>query len=674
MLCYSRLVNRLKALSRKWNRVAKTAGIRFRLGPRFKVSRQTCLRWTAASCTFRQSHLLTLPSSARLSGNVRHSAAANTDTFANKDHHARIARRAMPAAEMVDFSFSDDRELQQLSAQVAADPESFEHWDKLVQAAEAQEGGLTRNSSPQAIAATRNVYDLFLARFPLFFGYWKKYADFEFTIAGTEAAEMVYERGVASIGISVDLWANYCSFKTETSHVSDVIRDLFERGAECVGLDFQAHPFWDKYLEFEERMDDHDRIFQLLSRIIRIPLHQYSRYFERYRNLAASRSIFELAPPDVITKWKEEIHGQIGAKYKSDADFETEMRKRLDTYHMDMFHHVQAETSKRWTYEQEVKRPYYHVPDLDDAQLANWRKYLDFEEAEGDYTRIKFLYERCVVTAANYDEFWFRYARWMQAQGDKVMEVRNIYQRASCLYVPITRPAIRLQYARFEESVGNAAIAIDIHEAILSILPNHLETIAHLAETHRRQHGVETAISFLEKYINGHENITAYTRGALVTRLARLVWQINGQPAEARKIYQKYYTEFPDCRPFWVNWFFFETKQTPSPQQQERVKYVYDLIRQKTTLSTATLKEVTNYFSIFMEEFGDGADMKELEKIDVEVNGPASVQKWLAGREISDPNHESSADTRTALDNGLISAEIFPSFFGEASRQSFAQY
>lgn len=120
MLCYSRLVNRLKALSRKWNRVAKTAGIRFRLGPRFKVSRQTCLRWTAASCTFRQSHLLTLPSSARLSGNVRHSAAANTGTFANKDHHARIARRAMPAAEMVDFSFSDDRELQQLSAQVVS--------------------------------------------------------------------------------------------------------------------------------------------------------------------------------------------------------------------------------------------------------------------------------------------------------------------------------------------------------------------------------------------------------------------------------------------------------------------------------------------------------------------------------------------------------------------------
>lgn len=71
------------------------------------------------------------------------------------------------------------------------EPEEFEHWEKLVRAAESQEGGLTRNSRPEAIAATRDVYDRFLARFPLFFGYWKKYADLEFSIVGTEAAEMV---------------------------------------------------------------------------------------------------------------------------------------------------------------------------------------------------------------------------------------------------------------------------------------------------------------------------------------------------------------------------------------------------------------------------------------------------------------------------------------------------
>lgn len=86
-------------------------------------------------------------------------------------------------------------------------------------------GGLNRNSSPQSIALTRSAFDRFLAKFPLLFGYWKKYADLEFSIAGTEAAEMVYERGVASITNSVDLWTNYCGFKVDTSHEAEGIRE-----------------------------------------------------------------------------------------------------------------------------------------------------------------------------------------------------------------------------------------------------------------------------------------------------------------------------------------------------------------------------------------------------------------------------------------------------------------
>lgn len=60
-----------------------------------------------------------------------------------------------------------------------------------MRAAEALEGGINRNSNPQAIHTVRNSYDRFLAKFPLLFGYWKKYADLEFSITGTEAAEMV---------------------------------------------------------------------------------------------------------------------------------------------------------------------------------------------------------------------------------------------------------------------------------------------------------------------------------------------------------------------------------------------------------------------------------------------------------------------------------------------------
>lgn len=121
--------------------------------------------------------------------------------------------------------------------------DEFERWEALVTRATELEGGVTRNSSPSAIELIRNTFNHFLAKFPLFFGYWKKYADLEFAIGGTETAEMVsacahrrgkvrvltvsqvYERGVSCIPSSVDLWTHYCAFKMDTSHDNDIIRE-----------------------------------------------------------------------------------------------------------------------------------------------------------------------------------------------------------------------------------------------------------------------------------------------------------------------------------------------------------------------------------------------------------------------------------------------------------------
>ncbi|KAF2858368.1 putative DEAD/DEAH box helicase [Piedraia hortae CBS 480.64] len=512
---------------------------------------------------------------------------------------------------MGDFSFSDDRELQQLNAQTLADPDNFDHWEKLVRAAEAQEGGLNRNSSPQAITAVREVYDRLLARFPLFFGYWKKYADLEFVVTGPEAAELVYERGIASIGTSVDLWANYCAFKTDTWHDMDAIRELFERGVESAGLDFLAHPLWDKYLEFEDRCESPQNIFKLLGRIIHIPLHQYARYFERYRSMAATRPVSELAPESVLSSF-----GPLN---------EVELRQRLDAYHVDVFQKTQAETTKRWTYEQEIKRPYYHVTELDSAQLTNWRRYLDFEEAEGDYTRIKFLYERCLVTCANYDEFWFRYARWMQAQGkSKSQEVRNIYARASALFIAISRPAIRLYYAYWEEAAGNIAIAMDIHHAILSFLPNHVETIISMANVQRRTRDVQAALQCLDQYMHDASGaITQHTRGAIVAEQARLLYQ-QGDIDAVRKLYSSQTQLYQDSAPFWLGYLDFEAKLT-SPNF-ERVKAVYDAAKQSQSLSATAIRTITaRYFSLLRDLGGKDA-MSELASLDVELNGPRSVR------------------------------------------------
>ncbi|KAF9640514.1 RNA-processing protein HAT helix [Lasiodiplodia theobromae] len=528
---------------------------------------------------------------------------------------------------MADLNFLDGEEyaeLKKLNLEVLDNFDDFETWEKLVRSAEGLEGGLNRNSSPNAIAATRAIYDRFLARFPLFFGYWKKYADLEFSIAGTEAAEMVYERGVASIASSVDLWANYCGFKVETNHDSDVIRELFERGAACVGLDFLAHPFWDKYLEFEERLESIDRIFAILQRIIAIPMHQYARYFERFRQLAQTRPVTELVPADMLTQFRSELMMDPASSAKTEIEVERDLRARIDAYHLEIFHKTQTETTRRWTYEQEIKRPYFHVTELDEAQLLNWDKYLDFEEVEGGFERTQFLYERCLVTCAYEDRFWLRYARWMNKQEGHQEESRNIYMRASCLYVPIARPTVRLHYALFEEMTGRVDIAHAIHEAILFNLPGHVETVVSWANLAKRQDGVDAAIKVYREQVESPEASNS-AKGALVAKWAGLLWKSKGDAAGARQLFQSNSQAYLGVREFWEDYLKFEmaqpTTDATQPEQTETIRQVHNMIAQKSKLSQEEIRQLTYDFMIYLMENGDEHMAKEFFRLDQVAEG-----------------------------------------------------
>jgi pre-mRNA-processing factor 39 len=407
---------------------------------------------------------------------------------------------------------------------------------------------------------------------------------------------------------------------------------LFERGAACVGLDFLAHPFWDKYVEFEERMDAHDRIFVILGRIIHIPMHQYARYFEKYRQMAQSRPLTAIAPSGTLTQLQMDIENE-GAGYKagrSQPEVERELRARIDNHHLEIFRKTQTETTKRWTYESEIKRPYFHVTDLDDAQVANWRKYLDFEEAEADYTRTQFLYERCLVTCAQHEEFWLRYARWMLAQPSKEEEVRNIYQRASCFFVPIALPAVRLQYAYFEEMTGRVDVAKEIHEAILIQLPDHVETVVSLANITRRHSGLEAAVSVYKLHLDSG-NLDVSTRAALVAEWAKLLWRGKGAPEEARELFQTTQAWYAESPAFWNSYLRFEIEQPASAgaeqQHHEQVRRVVDEILTKTNLPAPTVQELVTAYMKYLLEKGTKDAAKEYMTLDREINGPVSIQK-----------------------------------------------
>lgn len=401
---------------------------------------------------------------------------------------------------------------------------------------------------------------------------------------------------------------------------------LFERGAACVGLDFLSHPFWDKYLEFEERVEGVDKIFSILSRVIKIPMHQYARYFERFRQLAHSRPIAECAPEEILAAFRAELESE-NAKFglaKGEIEIERELRAKIDNLHLETFTSTQTETTKRWTYESEIKRPYFHVTELDYPQLANWRKYLDFEEAEGNYPRTVFLYERCLVTCAFYEEFWFRYARWLLAQDKKQEEVRNVYQRASTLYVPIARPGIRLQYAYFEEISERVDVARDIHGAILEVMPGHVETVLSWANLERRQSGLEAAIQVFKNQIDS-PLVDLFAKAAFVAEWAILLWKIQGSVDEARQVFQKNEQWYLQSRHFWMKYLEFEIAQPTNAETESehyaRIKQVHQSMINKSRMALSTKKDLSSYYLGYLLQRGTKESMNEFLEIDKELNG-----------------------------------------------------
>lgn len=354
-------------------------------------------------------------------------------------------------------------------------------------------------------------------------------------------------------------------------------------------------------------------------------MHQYARYFERFRQLAHARPLHELVPAETLAVFRQEVEAEgYQAGPKGELEIEREIRTKIDNFHLETFTRTQTETTKRWTYESEIKRPYFHVTELDHAQLANWRKYLDFEEAEADYSRAVFLYERCLVTCAFYDEFWFRYARWMSAQEGKQEEVRNIYQRASTLYVPIGRPGIRLQYAYFEEMSERVDVARDIHQAILYSMPGHVETVVSWANLERRQAGLEAAIQVYKAQIDSPE-VDLFCKAAFVVEWAVLLWKSQGSVDEARQVFQKQHQWYAQSRHFWQKYLEFEIAQPTTaekePEHYARIKQVNDDMIKKSRMSLSTKKELSAIYLMYLQQRGTKEAMKEFLLLDRELNG-----------------------------------------------------
>ncbi|XP_036202780.1 pre-mRNA-processing factor 39 isoform X3 [Myotis myotis] len=390
---------------------------------------------------------------------------------------------------------------------VENNPQDFTGWVYLLQYVE-QENHLM---------AARKAFDKFFIHYPYCYGYWKKYADLEKRHDNIKQSDEVYRRGLQAIPLSVDLWIHYINFLKETldpgdSETNSTIRGTFEHAVLAAGTDFRSDRLWEMYINWENEQGNLREVTAIYDRILGIPTQLYSHHFQRFKEHVQNNLPRDLLTGEQFIQLRRELasvnghsgdDGPPGDDLPSGIEDITDpakliteienMRHRIIEIHQEMFNYNEHEVSKRWTFEEGIKRPYFHVKPLEKAQLKNWKEYLEFEIENGTHERVVVLFERCVISCALYEEFWIKYAKYME--NHSIEGVRHVFSRACTIHLP-KKPVVHMLWAAFEEQQGN------INEA-RNILRTFEECVLGLAMVRLRRENTKLYLNLLEMEYSG---------------------------------------------------------------------------------------------------------------------------------------------------------------------------
>lgn len=422
-------------------------------------------------------------------------------------------------------------ELTKLWKTVEANPADFTGWTYLLQHVDGVD-----------VELGREAYDAFLFRYPYCYGYWKKYADLEKKKGTKENCMMVFERGIKAIPLSADLWIHYINHvKNEYADQPDFIRAQYERAVGGCGREWKSDKLWDHYVKWEVTISKIN-VLKLYDRILKNQTQGLSHQFDMFREFVKDNLPKDILPELTFLEKRKEILEAVKEKAKDDekpAELTVEeenqaIKENVIFERRKFFKETEEKVQARWKFEDNIKRPYFHMKSLERSQLKNWSEYLRVESERNQETAaVEVLYERCMIACALYEEFWLKYVDWLEGLKAKVAsespdnveqredlteKIRDVFTRA-CLHHLPSKIDIHLEWSAFEERQG------DIDKAA--------EILANLEKAHPQMLNIQLRRINLERRRSNHSEVQELFKGC-VDRAA------TGQPGLATELSIKY--------------------------------------------------------------------------------------------------------------------------------------
>ncbi|XP_035624096.1 pre-mRNA-processing factor 39-like [Oncorhynchus keta] len=489
-------------------------------------------------------------------------------------------------------------------------PQDFSSWTDLLQYCE-QESHMT---------ASRRALVAFLARYPLCYGYWKKFADLERRAGYTNKAQEVCVQGLKAIPLSVDLWIHYINLLLGTLNMnlpesSQRIRSAFEEAVTAAGLDFHSDRLWELYIEWEKEQGDMKAATGVYDRVLRVPTQLYSSHYEKFKthlNAHAPKDVLSAVEYEGLLEESKQSHKTEKSelaegeeelppgeeKEPTEEELIPKMRELLLARREKVYQDLEGEVRKRWNFEEAIKRPYFHVKPLDRTQLRAWHSYLDWEltelggggekevktetkpeamegqeeeqkeEKEGSKSseivaggdrRVRILFERCLIACALYEEFWTKYVQYLEPQS--LDEARDVFRRACEIHLA-HKHTMHLQWATFEERHGDLTEARRVLEALETSVPGLAMVRLRRAGLERRAGRLDESEALLRDAV-AQAKETPHLHAFYSIKLARLLLKLCKNPSKARGVLQEALEISPDDGKLHLNLLELEVSGDP---------------------------------------------------------------------------------------------------------------
>ncbi|VVC34403.1 Tetratricopeptide-like helical domain,HAT (Half-A-TPR) repeat [Cinara cedri] len=396
------------------------------------------------------------------------------------------------------------------------------------------------------IVKARVAYTQFLDLYPCCYDYWIKFAEFEKRNNNLNKVEVIFQRGLRTLQLSVDLWFNYMTFlmayRSDNIHY---IRGKFEECLTKCGLVYYSDRLWDIYIKWEINQNELKNVFDIYNRLLVTQTFGYLIHFEHFKEFVNknepytflnAKEYFELrqqiAEELKIDESNEFLPDDSMAQGKNGNTFSSEVSEKelllikeaIIESKYKIHQKTAKEIEKRQVFEEGIKRPYFNIKPLELSQIENWKRYIEFEKETKNHNRIVIIYERCLIPCALYEDFWLSYVEYLELSPYDVCDLlHNLFTRA-CVVHHRKSPKLHFKWAEFEEFKGNVNKAAEILKHIDEVVPHTLHIVNRRINLEKRRNNYGRTCELFEHYMDIYQQ-DMFSKSIIAIKYARFLWK-----------------------------------------------------------------------------------------------------------------------------------------------------